>query len=534
MPYALLSYNTTNLGDEIQSIAAQQFLPSTNILVDRDQPNLLPAEATGSYKIILNGWHTHHPENWPPSPALIPLLVSMHLTSEVRIPEMGNRTPAEILLSDVNLEYLRRHAPIGARDHWTIRLLHAKNVEAYFSACMTLTLGSGSDLERGDYVCAVDLPDPVLKRLEAKVRGRMVVTTHADEVQRPFADRCRRARRLLSIYARAKCVVTARLHCALPCLALRTPVLFIMSAKDTYRFTGLKELLHSTTPEVFLSGTDNTFDPNNPPANDETYRQYRNDLIRTVSRFIDPERVQSDAPPHPFIPDPDLDGIIDTEHSLALAAAEASRARAVFQWILKPDIDYTSFGRPDFLRELARAHRAFGNLPEARRLLQAAHQERPSGPYIKQLLDDVIAEILRVSAPAEATGQPPVAPPAGGERDPIQAVIDACLTYLPRERLQAIDQCCRSIEAMGIPGLFIEAGTALGGSAIVIAKAKAPARQFKVYDVFSSRVPSFRRDWASRGQAEQPHVTRVLPFDDEFREEIGFDGIQEKFGQGVA
>jgi asparagine synthase (glutamine-hydrolysing) len=42
----------------------------------------------------------------------------------------------------------------------------------------------------------------------------------------------------------------------------------------------------------------------------------------------------------------------------------------------------------------------------------------------------------------------------------------------------------RQIESDGLPGLVIEAGAARGGSAIVLAAAKAPERPMKVYDVF--------------------------------------------------
>jgi O-methyltransferase len=59
------------------------------------------------------------------------------------------------------------------------------------------------------------------------------------------------------------------------------------------------------------------------------------------------------------------------------------------------------------------------------------------------------------------------------------------LTYLKEENL-------RELAAMvvdAVPGLVIEAGTALGGSAIVMAAAKAPERPMKVYDVFGTIPP---------------------------------------------
>jgi Macrocin-O-methyltransferase (TylF) len=56
------------------------------------------------------------------------------------------------------------------------------------------------------------------------------------------------------------------------------------------------------------------------------------------------------------------------------------------------------------------------------------------------------------------------------------------LTYLKEENLREL--AAMVIDA--VPGLVIEAGTALGGSAIVMAAAKDPERPMKVYDVFGT------------------------------------------------
>ena len=50
------------------------------------------------------------------------------------------------------------------------------------------------------------------------------------------------------------------------------------------------------------------------------------------------------------------------------------------------------------------------------------------------------------------------------------------------------------IESMELPGSIVEAGTALGGSAIVLARSKAPARQMLVYDTFGMIPPPSARD----------------------------------------
>jgi hypothetical protein len=58
------------------------------------------------------------------------------------------------------------------------------------------------------------------------------------------------------------------------------------------------------------------------------------------------------------------------------------------------------------------------------------------------------------------------------------------LTYLRKNDLRELATIVADADANQLPGLIVEAGTARGGSAIVMAAAKAPARGMKVYDVF--------------------------------------------------
>jgi hypothetical protein len=68
--------------------------------------------------------------------------------------------------------------------------------------------------------------------------------------------------------------------------------------------------------------------------------------------------------------------------------------------------------------------------------------------------------------------------------DVIARVREERLTYLKPPYLRALAGEVLDVERTGLDGLVIEAGTALGGSAIVMAAAKAPERPMKVYDVF--------------------------------------------------
>lgn len=68
------------------------------------------------------------------------------------------------------------------------------------------------------------------------------------------------------------------------------------------------------------------------------------------------------------------------------------------------------------------------------------------------------------------------------------------LSYLRKNDLRELATIAADADANQLPGLIVEAGTARGGSAIVMAAAKAPARGMKVYDVFGMIPPPSEQD----------------------------------------
>lgn len=66
----------------------------------------------------------------------------------------------------------------------------------------------------------------------------------------------------------------------------------------------------------------------------------------------------------------------------------------------------------------------------------------------------------------------------------IDKVVTLRLTYLSKKALIQLSSCVKTIEKNKIPGIIIETGCALGGSAILIALQKAKHRNFKVFDSF--------------------------------------------------
>lgn len=68
------------------------------------------------------------------------------------------------------------------------------------------------------------------------------------------------------------------------------------------------------------------------------------------------------------------------------------------------------------------------------------------------------------------------------------------ITYLSKRKLSSIASSCQQIESLSIPGVFIEAGCALGGSTVLIGSCKSHTRRLLVYDVFSTIPPPSEED----------------------------------------
>lgn len=274
--WAVLSYSTGNIGDDIQSLAALQYLPRVHALINRER--LSQVRGAGPYRIVLNGWFAHRRTGWPPSDELQPLLTSMHLAEDW-------------LYASPNIEYLRRRAsdrPVGARDIWTRDRLLKAGVPAVHSGCLTLTLALHRAPDPSDEICAVDVPAPLpdAMRVRFGARWRSITHTLTDQPRRirGWRDRTQLAANLLRRYAACTCVVTGRLHAALPALALGTPVLFVVRKPDRGRYAGLREHLHWVSASDFARGRFD-YDIGSPPSNADGFVSTARALRSSVSEF---------------------------------------------------------------------------------------------------------------------------------------------------------------------------------------------------------------------------------------------------------
>lgn len=293
MTYKLLNVNVeslsaANIGDYIQALAASQFLPSVSGFIDREKLKDYSGE---DCKVIMNGWFIHNTEQWPPSSKIHPLFISVHF----------NSTAINKLLSKESLCYLKQYEPIGCRDEQTKELLIANGIDAYFSGCLTLTLGKNyMSARRTNKIYFVDayfithwnvkmvlknslyllLNYSAISKISEKhpepktgIRKKMILATFYREYRKFFSketlinstyicqqsnyykdnfnseeEKLAEAERLVKLYSEAQLVVTSRIHCALPCLGLNTPVIYVEDSQQSdasaCRFGGIKDFFN--------------------------------------------------------------------------------------------------------------------------------------------------------------------------------------------------------------------------------------------------------------------------------------------------
>lgn len=202
----------------------------------------------------MNGWYSNFP--WPPSSNIDPIFISFHIAH--------NDLAKESLAS-----YYKRHEPIGCRDEATVKKLREIGVDAYFSGCLTLTLNNPySNDARNGQVLVVDAhldgentyppsTPRLLKRLvpESILKDAIYLEQEvAEKYANNYSFKPAQALRLLELYAKAKLVITTRLHCALPCLALGTPEVFMHERYETdIRFDGYREILNGYSMDAIAA-----------------------------------------------------------------------------------------------------------------------------------------------------------------------------------------------------------------------------------------------------------------------------------------
>lgn len=259
MKYGLIYYkDTTNIGDDILTYAAKRFLPSVDYYIDREAMDIFLPETDEAVACILNGWYLHAPYTFPPSPYIYPFFIGTHFDANYITEEYE-------YLDDNVTEYLKRFSPIGCRDNHTKNEMDARNIESYFSGCMTLTVkrpeGFCNNSEIASDIILTDLSQDEIDYIKNRFPDKKIKTlSHnipQNELFIPWGkEREERVENLLNTYCNTKLVITSRLHASLPCVAMGIPVILIGKYNDDYhrRLEDFAEYVYAYPTEKLLSG----------------------------------------------------------------------------------------------------------------------------------------------------------------------------------------------------------------------------------------------------------------------------------------
>ena len=292
MKYGVIVYtNTQNIGDDIQSYAASRLLPKVDYYIDREQMDVFRPNEDEPVNTIMNGWFMYNKLAWPVSPCINPLYISMHFWKDDAL-GIGSS-----FLDDFGKEDLCIHGPVGCRDRETQQMLEEKGIPTWFSGCVTLTLKPVYPKTEGGYICLVN----VSKQLEEWVRVqypeeeiRIIDQGASDivETKANWSKRFENVEKLLILYQNAKAVITTRLHCAMPCLALETPVLLVQrdDIEEQGRFDGLKRFVRCAAESDLISGKAE-FDLYTPTPNTDDFRSCVKQIENRVQMFIQENQI---------------------------------------------------------------------------------------------------------------------------------------------------------------------------------------------------------------------------------------------------
>lgn len=179
------------------------------------------------------------------SPKIIPVFLGIHAIN-------GSYNERE-------LEYFRRFSPIGCRDIRTLSIFRKKNIDAYLQGCITSTLPKRApEKETYKKIYFVDTPDSLNSYIPPEIEPKVEHLSQEiyGEIDKWLQEeQCRTIKeymgKRLSLYRdTAALVVTSRLHCAAPCVAMGIPTIFACEEySSTYAW--IEKLIPIYTPKTF-------------------------------------------------------------------------------------------------------------------------------------------------------------------------------------------------------------------------------------------------------------------------------------------
>lgn len=265
-----------NIGDIVQTLAIERLYQLMGI--SEEQVVGVSKYSLASYDgeelvMPITGFFNERPDmgEIPFAPAIRPVFLGYHLG-------WG-------LYDAANLEFFRRHQPIGCRDSHTRRAFEANGLAAYVCGCPTILFARRVRQASRRKVFLVDIPAELEAFIPAELLADAERISHILPVQsnplstQEYHGLVAHTRQLLDRYRdEARLVITGRIHCAVPCMAMGIPVVFAVGdMRDSYDF-----LAHMTP--IYTRESFAMIDWNPPVAELEQIKDEFLELARTSLR----------------------------------------------------------------------------------------------------------------------------------------------------------------------------------------------------------------------------------------------------------
>ena len=178
----------------------------------------------------------------PTSPDIVPVYLGFHTTSKNYIK---------------NKPYWKEQKIVGCRDEATWTAMTQEGYSAFLTGCMTVLFPKRECTPKKERVFLVDAHPKIEPYIPANLRDKIEYISHDVKVDKKLStkEQIEMGEKITrDIYRRyaeeAILVVTSRLHCAAPCLAMGIPVILARDGFDE-RYGWLDKFLPLYTPETF-------------------------------------------------------------------------------------------------------------------------------------------------------------------------------------------------------------------------------------------------------------------------------------------
>lgn len=448
--WGLLTYQTQNLGDDVQSLAALHHIHRADHFINRD--DLRPWAHVNNLNLIMNAWWSHYPENLLALEEIRfnALFISFHLAHEGVMSR--NRTSMDdVLKSSKFREILALNSPIGCRDLYTMAKLEKIGIPAYFSGCLTTTIKPNPDLPTtnpdGELLLA-DLNPSLVSRIKRAYQSPVKYTVNDSKQLLTPVERLIKAQHALNQIQTSSAVITSRLHIALPALALGVPVILVTENRSNPRLDSFRPWLN-TTEESKIVEQVREFSNVGFPKNSGAHLEYASNLENKVAdwvKIVEHGAMKLNAGSDNYI----YLGYIKSESIKNKKELVQSANEDLYEFQLSMRAKFTRIQGSGFRTRL----KVF--LPKIKMKIAAECK------YLFMLAKFGLVH----------------------KRGVIHSIDYSNTTYLTKLKLLDLARSSRRINRRNIEGSIVECGVGLGGSSILLEKFNDQKRDLLMYDVY--------------------------------------------------